>query len=511
MTELNPADFADEPIVTWARERLRLTLWPGQAAILGHIYREGIRTAVLRLGRRSGKDTMASVSAVYESTVNADQHLAAVQPGEQVAVMVIHKSQALARWTHKVIRRYLRAYEASTGLAVIVPGRESQDTIELRNGIVIMTSPCHAANVRGPAVAVAVATEVAHWTGVDGSPLDAKEIIDSLEPALAQFPAGKLFLLSTPKLAVGYFHDISRLADSGRFAPRLAGYHATTQQMNPVLGDAFFAVERAKDPVNFAREYEAKFTTAISAVFDPELVAAAVVRERHDLSPQPKTRYVMALDPAMVRDTWSLVIGHREQSGRIIVDLVRGWRGTPKAPVMLEPTLDEIAGLSVLYNGAGALTDQYSAQAVLQGLRRRGIAVREQPWTVDSKAQAATSVRQALYAERLELPDHRELVGELVTLEQRPTAGGRERIAAPGRLHDDYATALMALVHDLAKNRGVSVMDIDANGRMFMRYETEQETQRRVDDYAPERTIAELRDAEWQRQQRIARQEGVTV
>lgn len=46
-------------------------------------------------------------------------------------------------------------------------------------------------------------------------------------------------------------------------------------------------------------------------------------------------------------------------------------------------------------------------------------------------------------------PSHRELVTELVTREQRPTPSGGSRIAAPGGSHDDYATALLALVNEL--------------------------------------------------------------
>jgi hypothetical protein len=76
--------------------------------------------------------------------------------------------------------------------------------------------------------------------------------------------------------------------------------------------------------------------------------------------------------------------------------------------------------------------------------------VRAKPWTNGLKVDAVGAVRQVLYAGRLELPDHRRLVEELVTLEQRPLPSGRPHIAAPGRAHDDNATAAMALVLELA-------------------------------------------------------------
>jgi len=43
------------PIVRFAAETLGFPLHPRQAEILEEIYTDGIRTAVLRLGRRSGK------------------------------------------------------------------------------------------------------------------------------------------------------------------------------------------------------------------------------------------------------------------------------------------------------------------------------------------------------------------------------------------------------------------------------------------------------------------------
>jgi RNA polymerase sigma-70 factor, ECF subfamily len=48
------------------------------------------------------------------------------------------------------------------------------------------------------------------------------------------------------------------------------------------------------------------------------------------------------------------------------------------------------------------------------------------------------------------LLDHSDLVRELISLEQHPLPSGRPRIAAPSGGTDDYATALLALVAELA-------------------------------------------------------------
>lgn len=441
------------PIVAFAGDVLRFPLYPRQAEILDEIYRDGIRTAVLRLGRRSGKGRIAAIAATYEATANAAAHLAAVGPGEQVAIVVIGRSQKQARSVHRYIATFLRA-EAFGELVI----RDTQDEIELRNGIVIRTMPCHAASVRGDAVAVVILDEAAWWTGLDGSPLDPKEIWDAIVPATAQFPRGRVLVLSTPRFPIGWFAELCDLASGGNFAD-LRHWHASTAEMNPAIPVAFLDQERAKDPGYFAREYLAEFAEGLGAVFDASLIRAAI-RDELDLGPQPGRTYLISVDAAFTGDAFAALVGHRE-AGRTIVDRVRGWKGTRANPVQVDPVLDEIAAMSVAYGYAAVLIDQYAAQPIRQALRSRGIRVIERPWTNESKVDATAAVRRALYAKALEIPRHHELVAELASIEQRYMPSGRPRIAAPGRSHDDYATALMALVRELARQVVRTVGDIE--------------------------------------------------
>jgi hypothetical protein len=437
---------ATSAIRQFASEVLEFELFPRQAEILEEVYRDEIRTAVLRLGRRAGKGRMAALVAVYEATVRADQHLPHVMPGEQVAIVVVAPSRESARIVHGYARQFL----SRPKLAALVV-RDTVDELELSNGLVIVTVPAHAAAARGHAAAVVVFDEAAWFQGRDGSPLDAKEIADALVPSTAQFPAGRVLILSTPRWSVGWFADQVQLADSGA-ASDMRAWHETTADVNPKISRTFLEAERAKDPAMFRREYEAEFDSGIGAVFDDVLVRAAVRLDVQDLPPTAGEGYMISVDPAFTGDTFACLVGHDDtRSGKITLDRVFGWRGTRAAPVQIDVTLDELASISLAYGGAPVVTDQYSAQTIVQGLRARGVAVFERPWTNEAKVDAVAAVRQRLYAGRLSLPDHRALVAELVTLEQRPTPGGRPRIAAPGRAHDDYATALMMLVDALTE------------------------------------------------------------
>ena len=74
-------------MVDFAREVLGFDPTPRQAAILDEIERDHIRTAVLRLGRRSGKGRIGAIVATFEATANVAAHLGAVAGGEQVAIV----------------------------------------------------------------------------------------------------------------------------------------------------------------------------------------------------------------------------------------------------------------------------------------------------------------------------------------------------------------------------------------------------------------------------------------
>jgi hypothetical protein len=458
---------AEEPIVRFARDELRFPLWPRQAEILGETYSEGIRTAVYRLGRRSGKGRMAATAASYEATVNADAHLVAVPADEQVAIVVVARSQKQARQVHGFIRGFLRR----SGDAVRIV-RDTVDELELSNGIVIVTLPCHAASARGYAIAVLILDEVAWWYGTDGSPINPKEVWDALRPGTMQFPSRRIFVLSTPRLPTGFFAELCATASSGA-VPGMRHWHATTAEVNPTIPPAELEQERALDEIAFRREYEAEFEASISNVFDPATVREAV-RERGDLAPVEGASYLIAIDPAYTGDRFTCLVGHRTSEARIVVDRIRAWEGTKAAPVQLDPTLDEIAILAAAYGGAEVLVDQYTGQVILQELRRRGVRVRLIPWTNEGKVDAIAAARRVLYAGRLEIPRHRQLIEELMQLEQHATPAGRPRFAAPGRAHDDYASALLALVRELeGSGRRRPVMTV-VDGRIrWLRVEPE--------------------------------------
>lgn len=440
-----PTDTRSHPIVSFADAVCGLPLWPSQASLLSEFYNERIRTGVWRLGRRSGKGRLASIIATYESVVNADQHLSAVPRGEQVAVVVIATSQRQAR----ILHRFIRGYFERDALAHLVL-RDTDDELELTNGMTILTLPCTARSTRGYAVAVLIIDEAAWLVDIDGSPMSGEAIWSAMVPSTAQFAAGKVVACSTPRWGVGWFPDLYRLAASGQFADMRA-WHATTRVMNPQIPDSFLDAEQAKDPA-FAREYLAEFDSGVGAALDGMLVRAAVRRGMATLSPSRDHGYIVSIDPAYRGDVAACVVAHREGSGdatRLVVDLALGWQGTKAQPLDHRTFLDNVAVIAKSYGNAGVILDQFAQEPVAQGLTERGIQAIRKPWTNESKAEALGAMREYLHTDRLSLPDHGPLIGQLSSLERTVLPSGRPRIAAPTGMHDDFAMAALAAVHQL--------------------------------------------------------------
>ena len=440
-----PSQVAPAPIVAFVNEVCGMTPRPAQAALLSELYNDDIRTGVLRLGRRSGKDRMASWIATYESTANADRHLSQVAPSELVAVAIIANSQRQARIVHRWCRDYLRRENLAHLIA-----RDTDDELELTNGMVIVTLPCTARSTRGYAIAVVIFDEAAWFVDTDGSPLSGDELWQALVPSTAQFPDGKVLVLSTPRWSFGWFAQLCRQAASGQH-PDMRHWWATTRTMNPAISEQFLESERSKDPAAFLREYEARFMSGVGAALDGEAVRRAV-RASSMLQPQLGVSYVVSIDPAVSGDTWSLLVGHLEGWGdtaQIVVDLAKGWTGNRARPLDTRSVLDDVATVARSYGHAFVVLDQFGQEFVAQGLVERGLSAIRQPWTNELKAESLSSLRAYVNTGRLSLPDHGALLGELLSLEQTILPSGRPRIAAPPGQHDDYAMATLGLVAQL--------------------------------------------------------------
>jgi hypothetical protein len=107
-------------------------------------------------GRRAGKDSIASAIAAVAAIGDYREFL---RPGERATVM----SLATDREQAKIVHRYIVGYFAENLLLRQLVERETDDDLELNNGVEIVIATNSFRAVRGRTIVCVIFDEVAFW------------------------------------------------------------------------------------------------------------------------------------------------------------------------------------------------------------------------------------------------------------------------------------------------------------------------------------------------------------
>jgi hypothetical protein len=416
-----------------------VALYPKQRELLEAVDAASHRIHAWALGRRSGKTTMAAICCLHNCVLRNDLD-ATVRPGERRFSVAVATNVRQARLIVAAARSIV---ERSPLLARFVES-VSEDEIRFTNGTALAAFPCSSRGGRGWPISCLVMDEAAHFMTESDGFQTAARVWEALVPSTAQFgDRARVILASTPFGESGLFADVFAKALSGELGDAVA-QHAGTAEMNPTIAAEFLAVEERRDPDGFRSEYLAEFVGSGDAYIDFERVdlAGVPVARREDA-----VSWVAGLDPAFSRDPFGLALVGRTADGRMVVGPVRALHpeGDFAGP------LDEV-GEACRAFGARVVTDQFSAAAVVDRLRREhGLRVTVNTMSATSKTAIFSELRACLYDGRLVLPDHPELIGELRRLRTKFSAGSAA-IVNPrvGGSHGDMAQALALAVFELA-------------------------------------------------------------
>lgn len=428
-------------LFAFADKALGVQLHPGQKQVLAEWIDSGCRKAVFCLGRRSGKGVMAAVVALYNAVI--EDYSGLLRPGEGRFIIVVATREQQAREFIRVCRELLEQAPNQDLLAQV--DEMLSEEIRFKNGVVIRALPCSSRSTRGLAVSLLVLDEAAHMSTADQGQAAGAEVYRALLPSTSQFGSrGYVMLTSTPNWRSGIFWDVYRAAAEG-LSPDTFLAQRPTWEMNPAITRESLESEYRIDPDAAASEYGAQFSRAAGAYLDPTDVLACVRKGEGTLPPAPAVAYTAAIDPAFSRDYFTLAIGHLDKElDKLIVAGVWRWHKDG-----FEHTLDEVAAVCGRYGVRTVRTDQFSAQAVVEGLSRRHLGCEHIPWTNDSKWAAFSQLKASLATRQIELPDDEMTISELMNLEARQTISGLTRVAAAKGGHDDHAVVVAALCHSL--------------------------------------------------------------
>jgi hypothetical protein len=410
------------------------------------------RTVVAAMGRDSGKTHLAAGIALYK-LVTCD--LSSVGPGDVGTVAVVAPRERTARIA---LRRAIALVHRAPDLRKRLVGDPRKDGFTLRrpDGYVVAFEVFAAsrggASLRGPSFIAVIFDEAAQFRDESASVND-EELYAAVMPRVLR--DGLVLFLSTPWAEEGLFW---KLANENHGAPRTAVVaRASTLVMRDHDPDLAMriAVERARDPDNCAREFDAQFmSTGGSLFFDARSIDDAI-----DDSLLVPVASLLANEVAgfggdvgLVTDSSALVgVGAIDTRLRTLAILEK--RPERGKPLKLSEVIRDFAGVLRSFDAREFVADGHAREPAREWAEKEEIEIVARPEGPTAKFDTFVAVREAFRDRRISIPRHARLLAQLRAVTAKPMPGGVWKVSSPrriGQAHGDLVSALVLAVHAAA-------------------------------------------------------------
>jgi hypothetical protein len=377
-------------------------------------------------GRRGGKDSIASLIAVY-SAVFFYAQIDRLRPGERASVLCL----ACDRDQSRIVADYIKSYFDHIPPLSAMVRRRTENGLELSNDVDISVSTNSFRAVRGRSILVSIFDECAFWMDERSSRPDT-ETYSAVRPGLATL-GGMLVGISSPYRKSGLLWQKYK-AHYAQLDDDVLVVKAPTTMLNPMIDQAVIERALADDPAKARADWLAEFRDDISAWIDPDAVDACVARGCRELPASRGVHYVAFCDPSGgSSDSMTLAICHRD-GDRVVLDLIREVR----PPFSPDQVAFEFAAALKLYGVSTIHGDRYAGCWPAERFAAHGITYQQ---CATPKSDLYRDLLPLLNSGRVELLDHPQLVAQLCGLERRTARGGRDSIDNAPNGHDDVANA----------------------------------------------------------------------
>jgi hypothetical protein len=421
-----------------------------------HVPPEARRVVSITKGARIGGTRIAALYLLFRGAFSP---LATLAPGELAAGLIVGPDLRLAR----------QALRYARGAAGALPDIARAITKDGEDGFTFtrpdgrsVTIECLPATrggsaVRGRSLVGAVMTEAAFFRDASSGVVNDEEIKRAIVPRL--MPGAKLVIESTPWLASGVLYENDR--QWGQPSTCLAA-RAPTLLMRPSAEmEAFVNEERARDPDNARREFDAQFLEAGAGLF---FDGQCITRSAIDSLPLPLSPFTgpcgIGGDLGLAADSSAVALVQWDRSKRLVVAVLDELKPSPGAPLQIEAVTKHFATVTATWRGekekhSGASTiwlDTYERERAREHFATHKIEVRTLPGGGDGKFSTYQRFRELLHGGLVVLPNHPRLIAQLRSVTVRPLSGGGVKIESPRRAgmgHGDLVSALVAAVHAL--------------------------------------------------------------
>lgn len=226
----------------------------------------------LAIGRRGGKSLICAFVAVYLACFRSYGEFLA--PGERPVVMVVASDRRQARVVLGYIRAFLTEIPMLRGLVV----RDTQESLELANGVVLEVHTASFRSSRGYTLAAVINDELAWWSAEDSAQPD-KEILAAQRPALTTIPGAVMLNVSSVysrrgALFAAFEAHYGKDEDPVLFwkAPSRSIEPAAPVQMNPLIDLETVRNSYEEDSAVAGAEWGSEFRSDLEKLFTLEML-----------------------------------------------------------------------------------------------------------------------------------------------------------------------------------------------------------------------------------------------
>jgi hypothetical protein len=381
-----------------------------------------VSEGVFIIGRGGGKDSVATLIAT-NIAVNFNPHK--LRPGEKAVVMLLAVDRPQAGVAFNYIKGY---FEEVPTLAKLVK-HIGDDSIELRNRVVIEVHTNSYRSVRGRSLLCVICDEVAFWRDENSASPDI-ETVGAVTGGLARVKGSMLILISTAHKRSGLLYQ--RWKDAyGRNDPDVLVVKGSTQL--------------------YRAEYLSEWRDDLSTFISRDLLEAAVDRDVLVRPPIDGVVYQAFTDTSGARnDSFALGIAHHDRDRSVVHDLLFE-RHPPFDPYAVT---EEIVALLKTYRCSIVTGDNYAAEWVSRAFVKAGVTYRKSQL---NRSEIYRGVLPLFMSGRARLLDNKRLVTQFAGLERRALPAGKDRIEHGPGGHDDLANACAGAL-ELAARPAVNVV-----------------------------------------------------
>lgn len=436
---------------------------------------EDFRELVLVLGRRSGKDFLVAIIALYEAMKLLEipggnpYKRYGLSPDAPISILTIANSKSQAGIAFNEIKgkfmrsKYFSDKYVSDGigsrsiyLLTKHDKKEISDAAAIgknytkKGSICIEVGHSNTDSLVGKGVFVLILDEVAMYKNTQGSS-SGDRILSAMTPTLSTYGVwvdtvdengnekkirryeSKLIAISSPRGKEGILWRLFSTASSAidRLACRLPSW-----VVNPNLteGSLREANKSIMSEEQFMMEYGADFSGSVgSAYFNSDKVRLMFKNnlEFTDAG-KPGQVYFIHIDPASTSHNYALVILHRQtfidnvgkSDWKIVIDHIKYWHPTADKPIFPRIADEYLVGLKKRFKIGLVTYDQWNNLESIDRIKKASIPHKCTRFVRSYKMKIYSELYHLLSEERIICPYHPLLMDEMLNLQYRTTENG---------------------------------------------------------------------------------------